>query len=249
MSSVIPGVMEHWLSQKRGFEIQDFPETMAIVLAKAEIERLSNCVAQYWRAMAIPVILDQPDARWQQLSCLITQYQGQGWSFFYTAIDQEHLVSWISEVLKTRCLYFRYEDCSSWQGYALFERGILLEEYDFGPDYTEEIVETEITLLAGFGREEYVQSQQLQWDVYATDGELEYKFRSQITEATAVEIMQPYKFLNHRFRLWETWLPDLSWFPQLETATDTIRIAPGSSKIQAMETSQLVRVYGIIQEL
>ena len=182
------------LEDKRGCDFHDFPDSTGIFLIQADIESVSAGLAKSVEGKAEAVVLGQADERWQRpVAYLVWQYQGHSWSIFVGEVCQEELARSISEQLETVCIYLQYEDSAAVTGYLLFNQGIVLEEYNYAPDYADELAEEDPDTA------DLIESQRSEWDVWTIEDEVEYRFRSQLRKAAA-EISAGQSFIDAFFR-------------------------------------------------
>lgn len=72
------------------------------------------------------------------------------WSFFdtqeFSDVQLEKIAKQLSEEFSSRAIYFYHSDTSGWTGYTFIENGDIQEEYDFGINYEEDIIESGLDL-------------------------------------------------------------------------------------------------------
>ena len=197
--------MSQKIQNRRGFEIIDGLNTIGIALVKADAEKVSQHLAKArdGRSQKIDNIQAFNFANFK-CSDLVIQYKKHPYSIFCKSILFKDIILDISEILKTRCLYFEHEDCSSWSGYYLYQDGICLESYSYGYDYTEEFTGGDLELL-----KEYRENRNNRYDTWTVNNYSEYLFSSRLRTATKEEITDHLTFLDNFFKSQDTWLPNL----------------------------------------
>lgn len=145
---------------------------------------------------------------------LLYQYRGHRWTILDYRPATPVWARDLSARLGRRCLYFGYGDASAWSEYGLFQDGQRLEEFQFGPDYCQEMGDDEgLALILGPDP----------WDVaVSTDGLVPdlCLFRSRIRSATEAEVRDPGALLDRLFREEDAWLPDGDCLPYGKASED-----------------------------
>ncbi len=115
---------------KVGFDFDEFGGNVDIVIVAGDPETLNN-------SQAVNSL--------QTGAGQFNQLQGQTWSFFnplsISRTQLGELAQALSQELATKAIYFFFGDASGWMGYQFFENGNECEEYSFGINYDEEMLE------------------------------------------------------------------------------------------------------------
>ena len=212
--------MSREIKNRRGFEITDVLNTTGIALVKADAEKVSQHLAKACngRSQKIDEIQAFDFANFKY-SDLVTQYKDHPYSIFCKSILFKDIILDISKTLKTRCLYFEHEDCSSWSGYYLYQDGICLESYSHGCDYTEDFTGGDPKLL-----KKYRENRNNRYDTWAVYKGSEYLFFSRLRTASKAEIIDYRTFIDNFFKLQDAWLPNLHFIlPSYISNTEEIK--------------------------
>jgi hypothetical protein len=206
--------------QRRGFALDDLFGSIGIVLVRAEIERVSEVLRQLVGAPVETNVYGRPAT---PTSRPIFQFTGHSWTTFLWDIGQEDLVKRLSRTLATACIYFQHEDTSGWSGYEFIDQGDVLEQYQFGLDYSVEFSDwdgesgAEATALMDDG---------ISWEIDITDetGE-QYRFRSTLRTATEAEVRQAQSFMERFFTAQQAWLPGWDCIPDVTRDHKTVALS------------------------
>ncbi len=212
------------ISKRRGLEFIWWREnTLGILMIKAPIELVSPVIASVLNGtLDIDVFGKQYDPHSNRCHT-IYQYQGHHWTIVFTFdICAASTVAKISEQLQSDCIYLVTEDTSGCASYQLFEKGKIIEEFNWGCDYTEEFLGIEPEELLEFARERELQGDPLpqhwdprQWDIYFVNELSSYQFRSNKYKATKDEVQNEEIFLDKLFQAQDAWLPDWEYLPEI----------------------------------
>lgn len=104
------------MSEKRGFDLDDFGGNFDAVLVQASAD-------------AVKALLGRQDCK---------QLEGNAWTVLSA---DDNTAKKISDELDTDVIYFGFGDASGWMVYDFFQNGEKVESYGFGVDYSEEMEE------------------------------------------------------------------------------------------------------------
>jgi hypothetical protein len=212
------------ISKRRGLEFHWWREnTLGLLMVKAPIELVSPIVSSVLNGILEIDVLDKSYAPLSNGCRTIHQYQGHKWTIVFSFdICASSTVAKISEQLQSNCIYLVTEDTSGTASYQLFENGKIIEELDWGCDYTEEFLGVEPEDLFEFAQEREKAGNPLsqywdprQWDIYFVDEYGSYKFRSNKYKATSEEVQNTEIFLDRLLQDRDAWLPSYEYFPSI----------------------------------
>lgn len=201
--------------ERRGFDLNtfDFGGSTGFVLVKASIDKVSPILAEMFNGKLKTNVYGQElnVPRWLTT---IHQYREHLWTIFYLNVCREEFVRDISQRLMTQCIYFQYEDTSTWLGYIFFDNGEEIEEYQFGPDYREEYEEFKELMEDEMG-DLTSEPDPSEWDIDVSDYDLDEQFLFRSTERTVDkdDLLDKEKFMDDFFKLHDAWLPDWDYLP------------------------------------
>jgi hypothetical protein len=204
------------IETRRGFELDDYPTSLSIILVKERVNEVSRALAEFMETSVIQDVYINFEQVNNANFTLVWQCAGHAWSVFrLDGACRQDVPRTLSKNMQTDCIYFQYEDTSVWKGYELFRNEISLEAYDFGLDYREEMadlleeMEEEMPEDSNYG---------ISWDINTTDddGYHQFLFRSSIRSVSEAEIKNSQVFINNFFINQNAWLPDWTNMPWVE---------------------------------
>lgn len=209
-------VAPNLIPKKRGYglcNIRGDSFTLEVILVKADIKIVSEALAEIFYGV-VRFDVDIHDLG-DKIHAVVLQYKGHTWSLLTFSTSRPDLAQRLSESLETKCIQFGYSDTSDSGEYVLFERGVRIEAYAFGCNYSEDEVPGWPGITNGF-QEEAVIVFGLPWNLISItlDESSQYSFYSLERKATIKEVQDSDNFLNSLFLSQDAWLPPLEyWLP------------------------------------
>lgn len=205
------------IENKRGFDLKDYACSFGYVLVKASIDEVSSTFAKLKSATLIKDVYEN-STECSDFGFLVWQYFGHDWTMFECGVCESKFPQNISGTLGIDAIYYEYEDTSDWEGYTFFRNGVSIEDYGFGADYFEEIIES-----GEYEGEEFDLQVQSYYKDYIKDEDRDYifSFKSTIRNASDDEIKNEKKFLNDFFISQNAWLPNYEYMPYFEENGNT----------------------------
>lgn len=109
---------------KIGYDFDEFGGNLEIVIVNKDCTTLNN--STFIQSLGLI-------GRFQQLP-------SQSWSFLDRPEQVEIVAQKASQEFLTKAISFFFGDASDWIAYKLFDNGVLVEDYSFGPNYDEEMI-------------------------------------------------------------------------------------------------------------
>lgn len=191
---------------KRGFDLDEFPGSFRLASVNADADEVSRTLAEHLGTeckSGVGRVIDDSGG------ISVFQFAEQTWSGLvpltlpYDRVLAYESLGALSQQLDTTVLSLEHQDTSGWSVFRVYQGGELVEEYEWGLDYSEEMAEVGVDLevLAG------------EWDLCVSAGDElapeQFKFRSSrrtIDEALATD---PQRLLDTTYREFDAWQP--SW--------------------------------------
>ncbi|MEM7713656.1 MAG: hypothetical protein AAF349_08800 [Cyanobacteria bacterium P01_A01_bin.68] len=204
--------MNSKIENKRGFDLKDYACSFGYVLVKAPIDEVSSTFAKLKSATLIKDVYDN-SKECSNFGFLVWQYFGHHWTMFECGVCESKFPQNISGTLGIDAIYYEYEDTSDWEGYTFFRNSVNIEDYGFGTDSFEEMIES-----GEYEGEEFdLQVQSYYKDcIKGEDRDYIFSFKSTIRNASDDEIKNENKFLNDFFISQNAWLPDYNFMPYVD---------------------------------
>jgi hypothetical protein len=213
------------IPKKRGYSlcnIRGDSFNLEVILVKADIKIVSEALAEIVYGI-VKVDVDIHNLG-DKIHAVVLQYRGHTWSLFTFFTSQPDLAQRLSKSLETKCIQFGYSDTSDSGEYILYERGVRVEAYAFGCNYSEDEVPGWPGITNGF-QEEPVIVFEVPWNLISitSDQSSHYSFYSLGKKVTIEEVQDSDNFLNSMFLSQDAWLPPLEyWLPyEIEAEIDS----------------------------
>jgi len=221
------------VSEARGFAIDEFFNTIGVVFVRAGIEAVTQLLKQMTGGHVVSAdqagsgdseLLDETNVH-----AVIFQFREHNWTLFTYDVCKDHFIKQFAEKINAPCIYFEYEDASVWSSYKLIHKGNVVEEYRFGPDYSddidgffEEVKEDVGEDLTGMMK----QSEKQHWDIDIVEDGEQFQFRSVLQTVGDFEIIDMHAFLDKFFKYQDAWFPDWDYFPDPNGRSNSPYIKP-----------------------
>lgn len=211
-------------AQRRGFDINEFPDSFRLAMAHADADRVSQALVE---VLGTERVVETERAIADEDGISVYQFDGQSWAGLipltlpYERVLSDETLAELSNRLGAEVVCFEHEDTSGWSIFRLYQSGEVVEEFQWGVDYDEEFAEQ----MAAAGMD--IEALDAEWDVSVKGGDElapdKLQFKSSRRTVEEAEVMDPFAFLDQTYCDLDAWQP--SWDALYAAGEDELRRA------------------------
>ena len=197
------------LAQRRGCEWDDYNNGFQILLVRAPAVDVAKAMAG--RDKVEPIDPHHTKETYPNLDGTVFRHAGHEWSITLNGGWDDKLPVRLSKALKTRVLMLAHEDTGGWTQFCVFDKGVNVETYTFGPDYdelaelAEELGKAKPAIMPSDGGKP--------WDHEVKRKGYDYRFRSTLRKVDPKGLAKDDKVLDEALKAADAWLRGWAHLP------------------------------------